>query len=94
MPFVEHGSSVITFEECGAGQKVKYAKKAISARLCVELKEEEIWLSAFTDTMMVLLKKANLEEDAKGDDIIAALLNLENIRMKINAKSLYILKVY
>ena len=63
-------------EECGAGQKVKYAKKAMSACLCVELEEEEVWLSSFTDTMMVLLEKANLKEGAKVDDIVAALLNL------------------
>ena len=67
----------------GATQKVKSAKKAMSARLLVEMDGQAVWLTAFTDVMEILMTKTKLSKDATTDEIAAALLELENITLKI-----------
>jgi len=43
--------------------------------------------------MLILIKKGNVSEDAKSDKTAAALLQLENISLKINMPSNHILSV-
>ena len=75
------GSTIFKCHSCGATQSVKSATKQISARLSAQIDGEPLWLTAFTDVMLILMKKANVSQDAKSDRIAAALLQLENISL-------------
>ena len=94
MPSLEHGAAIFTCEVCGTSQKVKNAKKVLSGRMCIELDGEDMWLSAFTDVMQSLMLKAGLDKSASVDKIINALLTLQNIPIKINTKSKYLLQAF
>ena len=48
---------VITCASCGTCQEVKECEKGISGRLCAELDGKDIWLTAFTDIMKMLIHK-------------------------------------
>lgn len=93
MPNAEQGSSVFKCDSCGTTQKLKFAKKAMTARICAIINGKDVWLSAFTDIMEKLLKYAGLGNDAKIDDITTAFLGLENVSLKFNVKSDHIIEV-
>lgn len=82
MPSVQHGSAIFQCEACGISQRVKHAKKALSARICIELDGKDLWLSAFTDVMTTLMSKAGIQQDATVDEITNALLCMEDIPLK------------
>ena len=94
MPSVQHGSGFFKCEVCRMSQKLKYAKKALSARICVEIDGNDLWLSAFTDVMITLMSKAGIEEDATVDEITNAMMCMEDILIRYNAKSNCILKAF
>ena len=87
------GNTVFTCPYCRASQKVKAAKKGISARLCINLDGKQVWLTALTDIMQGLLTKLNLTMDDKSDEIKEALLTLENITFVIDSVSNFILEI-
>ena len=53
---------------CVTSQKVKNATKNITARLCADLDEQEVWFTAFIDTIEAFLSKKNLTKAAKSDE--------------------------
>lgn len=59
MPF-SIGCKVITCASCGTCQKLKAADKGMSACLCAEIEGKDVWLTAFTDVMEILIKKLNM----------------------------------
>lgn len=87
------GSTVFKCHACGATQKVKSAKKAMSAKLSTDIDGQAVWLTAFTDAVQILMKKANLADSATTDEIAAGLFELENIALKINTQSKHIISV-
>ena len=93
IPTPSIGCKFLKCEACGVSQKVKFAELGMSGRLCAEIDGEDVWLSAYTDVMGSLLAKAKLSQNAKVDEIVSSLLNLENINLKFNVKSNYILKI-
>lgn len=78
---------------CGASQKVKNERKNITARLCADLDEEELWITSFTDTIEAFLSKKNLTEAVKSDEISEALLDLKDINFAYDSTSNFITKV-
>ena len=56
----------------------------MSARLCAEIDGKDCWLTALTDVMEDLLSRINLTRDSNTDQIAERLLQIENIKMKIN----------
>lgn len=83
---------VITCASCGTCQKVKACEKGMSARLCAEVDGKDIWLTAFTDVMKMLINKVDLSCDTT-DELKQGLLNLENVRLLIDSTSNFILDV-
>jgi len=69
----------VQWPHCGAPQKVKNATKIVTARLCADGDGEEVWFTAFTDTIEAFSSKKNLTKDTRSDQISEALLDLENI---------------
>ena len=63
------GKNVVQCPHCGASQKVKNATKNITARLCADLNGQEVWFTAFRDTIEAFLSKKNLTKAAKSDEI-------------------------
>lgn len=86
-------STIFKCHSCEATQKVKSATTNLSTRLSAQVDGEGLWITAFSDEMLVLIKKANVSQDAKSDEIAAALLELENNSLKINMQSNHILSV-
>lgn len=86
-------STIFKCHSCRGTQRVKSATKNMSARLSAQIDGEPLWLTAFADVMLILMKKANVSQDARSDKIAAALLQLENISLKINTQSNHILSV-
>lgn len=84
---------VITCAACGTCQKVKAAERGMSARLCAEIDGKDVWLTAFTDVMNILIKKVNLSSDNTTDELKAGLLELENVNIVIDTTSNFILEV-
>ena len=72
----------------------RHAKKALSARTCIELDGKDLWLWEFTDVMTTLMSKAGIQQDATVDEITNTLLCMEDIPLKCNGKSKYILKAF
>lgn len=83
---------VITCASCGTCQKVKACETGMSARLCAEVDGKDIWLTAFTDIMKMLINKVDLSCDTT-DELKQGLLNLENVRLLIDSTSNFILDV-
>ena len=84
---------VITCASCGTCQKVKACEKGMSARLCAELDGKDIWLTAFTDVMKILINKVDLSCNNTTDELKQGLLNLENVELLIDSTSNFILDV-
>lgn len=72
---------------------MKAAERGMSARLCAEIDRKDVWLTAFTDVMNILIKKVNLSSDNTTDELKAGLLELENVNIVIDATSNFILEV-
>ena len=87
------GSTVFTCPSCRTSQKVRAAKKGISARLCIELNGKQVWLTALTEVMQALLSRLDMTIDDKSDDIKEALLSLENIILVVDSVSNFILEI-
>lgn len=87
------GANVFKCEGCGTTQKVKLAEKGMSARLCVIDEGNNLWLTALNDEMEKLTSAAGIKENSTTDDIAAALLQLENIKIKYDKRSKFILQV-
>ena len=87
------GKNVVQCPHCGASQKVKNATKNITARLCADLNGQEVWFTAFTDTIEAFLSKKNLTKAAKSDEISKTLLDLEDINFTYDSTSNFTTKV-
>ena len=72
----------------------QHAKKALSVRICIELDGKDLWLWAFTDVMTTLMSKEGIRQDARVDEITNTLLCMEDIPLKYNGKSKYILTAF
>ena len=68
---------VITCASCGTCQKVKACEKGMSAHLCAQIGGKDVWLTAFTDIMKMLINKVGLSCN-NTDELKEGLLNLEN----------------
>ena len=53
------GKNIALCSHCGSSQEAKNAMKNITARLCADLDEQELWFTAFTDTIQALSSKKN-----------------------------------
>ena len=84
---------VITCASCGTCQKVKACEKGVSARLCAEVDGKDIWLTAFTEVMKMLINKVDLSCNNTTDELKQGLLNLENTKLLIDSTSNFILDV-
>ena len=82
-------ANIIKCPSCGATQKTKASKKAMSARLCADVDGNEVWFTAFTDVLQSLLNNKE-ESDLKSDQISEALLSVENVTMLVDETSNYI----
>ena len=87
------GSTVLKCTSCGTSQKVKAAENGMSARLCAEIDGENCWPTALTDVMESLLSRISLTRHSNTDQIAERLLQIENIKMKINTQSNHIIKL-
>ena len=87
------GSTVLKCTSCGTSQKVKAAQNGMSARLCAEIDGKDCWLTALTDVMEGLLSKISLTRDSNTDQIAERLLQIENIKIKINTRSNHIIEL-
>ena len=87
------GSTVLKCSSCGTSQKVKGAENGMSARLCAEIDGEDCWLTALTDVIKSLLSRISLTRDSNSDQIAERLLQVENIKMKINTQSNHIIEL-
>ena len=87
------GSTVFTCPSCRTSQKVRAAKKGISARLCIELNGKQVWLTALTEVMQALLLRLDMTINDKSDDIKEDLLSLENIILVVDSVSNFILEI-
>ena len=68
-------------------------KKACRARVCVEIDEKDIWLTAFTNIMHVLLQKSNVSSDASINQMKEAILQLQDINLQYDCTSSVILQI-
>ena len=64
----------------------------MSARLYTEIDDKDVWLTAFTETMEVLIRC--LPKDAKSDEIANGLLLIENMKVLIYQRSNVITKFF
>ena len=84
---------VITCASCGTCQKVKACEKGMSAHLCAQIDGKDVWLTAFTDVMKMLINKVDLSCNNTTDELKEGLLNLENVKLLIDSTSNFILDV-
>ena len=84
---------VITCASCGTCQKVKACEKGMSAHLCAQIDGKDVWLTAFTDFMKMLINKVDLSCNNTTDELKEGLLNLENVKLLIDSTSNFILDV-
>ena len=87
------GSTVLKCTSCGTSQKVKAAENGMSARLCAEIDGKYCWFTTLTDVMESLLSRISLTRHSNTDQIAERLLQIENIKMKINTQSNHIIKL-
>ena len=87
------GSTVLKCTSCGTSQKVKAAENGMSARLCAEIDGKDCWLTALTDVIEILLSRISLTRDSNTDQTAERLLQIENIKMKINTQSNHIIEL-
>ena len=77
MPY-DINANIIKCPSCGATQKTKASKKAMSARLCANVDGRETWFTAFTDVLKSLIDNKQ-ESNLTSDQISEALLSAENV---------------
>lgn len=86
------GSTILKCPSCGTSQK-EAAEKGMYARLCAEIDGKDCWFTALTDVMESLLSRISLTTDSNTDQIAEKLLQIENIKMKINTQSNHIIEL-
>ena len=62
-------------------------------RIGAELDGKDIWLTAFTDAMKMLINKVDLSCNNASDELKQGLLNLENVKLLIDSTSIFIVDV-
>ena len=87
------GSTVLKCTSCGTSKKVKAAENGMSARLCAEIDGKDCWFTTLTDVMESLLSRISLTRHSNTDQIAERLLQIENIKMKINTQSNHIIEL-
>ena len=87
------GSTVLKCTLCGTSKKVKAAENGMSARLGAKIDGKDCWLTALTDVMESLLSRISFTRHSNTDQIAERLLQIENIKMKINTQSNHIIKL-
>ena len=87
------GSTVLKCTSCGTSQKVKAAENGMSARLCAEMDGKDCWLTALTEVIEILSSRISLTRDSNTDQIAKRLLQIENIKMKINTQFNHIIEL-
>ena len=87
------GSTVLKCASCGTSQKVKGAENGMSARFCAEIDGKDCWLTSLTDVIESLLSRISLTRDSNTDKIAERLLQIENIKIKINTQSNHIIEL-
>ena len=92
MPYAVY-CKVITCASCGTCQKVKACEKGMSAHLCAQIDGKDVWLTAFTDVMKMLINKVDLSCNNTTDELKEGLLNLENVKLLIDSTSNFTLDV-
>ena len=88
MPY-DINANIIKCPSCGATQKTKASKKAMSARLCADVDGRETWFTAFTDVLKSLIDNKQ-ESNLTSDQISEALLSAENVTMLVDGSSNYV----
>lgn len=88
MPY-DINANIIKCPSCGATQKTKASKKAMSARLCADVDGRETWFTAFTDILKSLIDNKQ-ESNLMSDQISEALLSAENVTMLVDGSSNYV----
>lgn len=83
-------ANIITYPSCGATEKTKASKKAMSARLRADVDGTETWYTAFTDVLKSLIFKNKQESNLTSDQISEALLSVENVTMLVDGSSNYV----
>ena len=92
MPFAV-GSVAFRCQSCGTMQKVSKAEKGMSARICIKVAEEDVWLSILTTKMESLLTISGTESTTTTEKIAEALLGVEKIKIKYNTRSKVVIAV-
>lgn len=67
-------------------QRVKNCKREGSVKICIQDRDAELWLTAFTNELVELLKKTTKSLESTEDDIEDALMGLTDIKFKYNCK--------
>lgn len=67
-------------------QRVKNCKREGSVKICIQDRDAELWLTAFTNELVELLKKTTKSLESTEDDIEDALMGLTDIKFKHNCK--------
>ena len=65
----------------------------MSAHLCAQIDGKDVWLTAFTDVMKMLINKVDLSCNNTTDELKEGLLNLENVKLLIDSTSNFILDI-
>lgn len=81
----ESGESV-RCQNCKVWQRVKNCKREGSVKICIQDGDAELWLTAFTNELVELLKKTTKSLESTEDDIEDALMGLTDIKFKYNCK--------
>ena len=79
----ESGES-IRCQNCNIRQRVISCKREGSAKLCIQDGESELWLTAFTNEIEVLLKNTTASISSTVDEIEDVLMGLKDIMLKYN----------
>ena len=87
------GSTVLKCTSCATSKKVKAAENGMSAHLCAEIDGKDCWLTALKDVMESVLSRISLTRHSNMDQIAERLLQIENIKMKINTQSNHIIEL-
>lgn len=71
-------------QQCGTRQRTADCSREASIKLCILQKDDELWLTAFTNEISKLLKPTSLTLHDTVEDIEDAIMNLQDITIKYN----------
>ena len=71
-------------QQCGTRQRKAECSREASIKLCILHKDDELWLTAFTNEISKILKSTSLTLQDTVEDIEDAIMNLKYINIKYN----------